>query len=293
MSTTGKSYPSDVSDEQWEFLLPCLTLMREDAPQRKYPPRVLFNALRYLVRTRIQWRFRPNDFPPWQAVYQQARRRLDAGVFEAIAHDLRIFERVWLGRDEGPTAVVLEARTPQSSPESGGRAGFDGRTMKHCSEVHAAVDTLQNLSSLIVTPANEQERSRVGELAEHVQALTDGGVEVAFVDQGYTGPKAKAAGERHGVELEVVKHHEAKRGFVLLPRRWVVERTFGWPGRHHRLARDYERLATTPAGYHWVAMLGILPGRFVHGSAEQALGGRRGQFVGGECRRDLRVDKSQ
>lgn len=261
MDTTRRSYPSDVTDVEWEFLAPYLTLMREDAPQRIYPMRELFNAVRYLVRTGIQWRMMPHDLPPWDAVYQQARRWLQAGVFEALAQDLRIIERILKDRDEAPLAVILDARTIQSTPESGGRAGYDGHKKKHGSKVHIAVDTLGNLLSVVVTAANEQERDQVATLAAHVQEATGGTVELAYVDQGYTGETAANEAKAQGIELEIVKHTEAKKGFVLLPRRWVVERTFGWLGRFRRLARDYERLSQTLAGYHWLAAITLLLSR--------------------------------
>ncbi|WP_459554671.1 IS5 family transposase [Lacunimicrobium album] len=268
MNTTRTStYPSHVTDEQWEFLLPYLTLMTEEAPQREYSLREVFNAIRYVVRTGVQWRYLPNDFPPWTAVYQQARRWLHAGVFEAIAHDLRIIERLLKERDEEPSAVILDARTLQSTPESGSRAGFDGAKKKQGSKVHVAVDTLGNLLAITITPGNEQERDQVHELARKLQELTKGRVELAYADQGYTGQRAVETAAAHEIELEIVKHTEAKKGFVLLPRRWVVERTFGWLGRHRRLARDYERLTQTLAGYHWIAYLGIMLQRIVVSSA--------------------------
>ena len=133
------------------------------------------------------------------------------------------------------------------------RFGLSMVTRKKGSKVHVAVDTLGNLLALTVTPANEQERAQVGELARQVQAVTQRHVELAWVDQGYTGSKAAEAAAAHGIELVVVKLAEAKRGFVLLPRRWVVERTFAWLARFRRLARDYERLPTTLAGLHWLA----------------------------------------
>jgi transposase len=126
-----------------------------------------------------------------------------------------------------------------------------------------AVDTLGHLLAILVTPANEQERAQVGELAEKIQAVTGEHVELAFVDQGYTGEDAASAAEEHGIRLEVVKLPEAKKGFVLLPRRWVVERSFAWTGRFRRLARDYERLPETLAGLHFLAFIGILLGRAV------------------------------
>jgi transposase len=258
MSTTRKGYPSDVSDAEWEFLVPYLSLMRDDAPQRTYPLRELFNALRYVVKTGCQWRFLPHDLPPWTAVYQQARRWVHAGVFEQVAHDLRAIVRFLAERGLEPTATILDGRTLQSTPESGRRAGYDGAKKKKGSKVHAAVDTLGNLLALKVTAANEQERAQVAELAAKVREVTGGSVEIAFVDQGYTGEDAASAAAGEGIKLEVVKHAEAKRGFVLLPRRWVVERSFGWLGRFRRLARDYERLSATLAGWHWVAFIALL-----------------------------------
>jgi transposase len=267
MEMPRKAYGSDVTDAEWTFLLPYLSLMREDAPQREHPLRELFNALRYLVKTGCTWRYLPHDFPPWTAVYQQARRWLDRGVFEQIAHDLRVILRVFAERAPDPSAVIFDARTLQSTPESGGRAGYDGHKKRNGSKLHAAVDTLGNLLALHVSPANNQERDFAGGLAEEVQAVTGGTVEVAFVDQGYTGESTAEDAAEHGVELIVVKHHEAKKGFVLLPRRWVVERTFGWLGRFRRLARDYERLPETLAAWHWVAAIAILLGQLNFTSA--------------------------
>ena len=257
-SQRSTSYPSDVSDAEWEFLAPLLTLMTEEAPQREYPLRDVFDALRYVVRSGIQWRMLPNDFPPWSAVYQQGRRWQQAGVFEQIAHELRIIERVLKERAETPSAVILDGRTLRSTPESGERADYDGYKKIQGSKIHIAVDTLGNLLQVLVTDAKDQERNQVGELTDEIQRTCGGTVEVAFADQGYTGELPADAAAANNVQLEIVKAPEAKQGFVLLPRRWVVERTFGWLARHRRLARDYERLSTTLAGYHWVAFIGIL-----------------------------------
>lgn len=247
-------YPSDVSDEEWGFCAPYLTLMKEESPQREYALRELFNGLRWFVRAGCPWRMMPNDLPPWPAVHQQTQRWLRAGCFETMAEDLRLLLRLATGRQAAPSAAILDSRTLQSTPESGGRAGYDGAKKRKGSKLHAAVDTLGHLLALKVTAANEQDRAQVQELAQAVQATTGENVELAYVDQGYTGEEPAAAAAAHGMKLEVVKHHEAKRGFVLLPRRWVVERTFAWAARFRRLARDYERLAQTLAGYHWLAV---------------------------------------
>src|SRR5918997_1240638 len=184
---THQPYPSDVTDPEWEFVLPYLCLLPEDAGQREHNLRDVLDALRWLVRSGAPWRYLPADFPPWAAVYQQTRRWLAAGCFEAIGHDLRAVLRFADGRGLESTAVVLDGRTIQSTPESGGRAGYDGYKRRKGSKVHMAVDTLGHLLALLVTPADEQDRAQVKALVERVQATTGEMVEVAFVDQGYTG----------------------------------------------------------------------------------------------------------
>jgi len=184
-----RSYPSDVKDEEWAFVAPYLALIREDAPPRRHPRRALLNALRYLGHTECQWRYLPNDLPPWPAVYQQWTRWRDARVFESIVHDLNELQRLLLGRPATPSAVVLDGRTLQSTPESGHRAGYDGAKRRKGSKAHIAVDTPGQLLSVVITPANEQERAQVGELCQRVQTITGQTVQVGFVDQGYTGEK--------------------------------------------------------------------------------------------------------
>jgi transposase len=264
-----KPYPSDVTDEEWEFVLPYLTLMREDAPQREHDLREVFNGMRYVVRAGEAWRMMPNDLPPWAAVYQQAQRWIAAGVFEAMTQDLRRILRVLEGRHEEPSAAIFDSRTLQSTPESGRRAGYDGAKRKKGSKVHMAVDTLGYLLSLHVTAASEQDRDQVGKLANDVQEQTGKSVELAYVDQGYTGEEPAEAAKKQKIELSVVKLPEAKRGFVLLPRRWVVERSFAWLTRFRRLAKDYERLASTLKGMHLAAFAIVMLARLMkwNGSA--------------------------
>jgi transposase len=259
-----KPYPSDVSDEEWAFVVPYLTLMTEAAPQREHSLREVLNGLRWVVRTGAQWRYLPNDLPPWAAVYQQGQRWLASGVFEAMSQDLRRILRLLDGRHEEPSAAIYDSRTLRSTPESGARAGYDGAKRTKGSKVHQAVDTLGLLLSIRVTPANEQDRDQVGELSEAVQRETGESVELAFVDQGYTGERAAAAAAERKIELSVVKLPEAKRGFVLLPRRWVVERSFAWLARFRRLAKDYERLASTLKGLHYAAFAMLMLARLVN-----------------------------
>lgn len=237
--------------------------MTEDAPQRDYSLREVFNALCYIVRAGAPWRMMPNDLPPWHTVYQQTQRWLHAGVFEAMVHDLRALLRLAQGRKADPSAAIFDSRTLQSTPESGERAGYDGAKRKRGSKTHMAVDTLGYLLALHVTPADEQDRAQVAQLAQEIQEVTGESVELAFVDQGYTGDQPAQDATKHGIQLEVVKLAEAKKGFILLPRRWVVERSFAWATRFRRLARDYERLPETLAGLHFLAFATLMLKRFV------------------------------
>jgi len=262
-----KGYPSDVSDEEWAFVAPYLTLMTEEAPQGVYNLREVFNGLRWIIRAGAPWRFMPSDLPRWEMVYQQSQRWIKAGVFEQMVHDLRALLRLAEGRHEQPTAAIFDSRTLQSSPESGHRAGYDGAKRKKGSKTHIAVDTLGHLLALYVTPANEQDRAQVQELAEQVQEVTGQSVEVAFVDQGYTGEDPAQAAQAEGLRLEVVKLPGAKKGFILLPRRWVVERSFAWAARFRRLARDYERLPETLGGLTFLAFAILMLKNFVQAMA--------------------------
>jgi len=253
-----KPYPSDVSDDEWAYVAPYLTLMKTDAPQREHNLREVFNGLRWIVRTGSPWRYMPNDLPPWHTVYQQAQRWIAAGVFERMVEDLRLVLRLIAGRRDQPSAAVMDSRTLQSMPESGHRAGYDGAKKKKGSKIHLAVDTLGHLLALHVTPADEQDRAQVGQLAQAMQETTGQSVQMAFVDQGYSGDDAEDDAYEHEIALQVVKLPQAKKGFVLLPKRWVVERSFAWLNRFRRLARDYERLPTTLAGLHVVAFVCLM-----------------------------------
>jgi transposase len=264
---THQPYPSDVSDAEWAFVVPYLCLLPEDAGQRVYGLRDVFDGLRWIVRTGSPWRFLPKDFPPWEAVYQQSRRWLEAGCFEAVVHDLRAVLRLAEGRGREPTAAVFDSRTLRSTVESGPRAGYDGHKRVRGSKVHMAVDTLGHLLALHVTPANEQDRAQVAALSEAVQEATGESLELAYVDQAYTGEGAECDAASYGIELQVVGLPAAKRGFVLLPRRWVGERSFAWMARFRRLARDYERLDETLAGLHYVAFTMLR----LHRAASQSL----------------------
>lgn len=258
-----RGYPSDVSDEEWAFVQPYLCLMTPDAPQRQHDLREVFNALRWMVKSGSPWRYLPGDFPPWWTVYQQTQRWIQAGVFEEMVDDLRELLRVALGKQKTPSAVIVDSQTLRSTPESGHRAGYDAGKKTKGTKVHVAVDTLGCLLSIVVTPASAQDRDAVGQLCQDVQDVTCDRVKKAYADGGYTGPNAQAAAAQHGIEVEVVKLPDVVRGFVVLPKRWIVERSFAWKTRFRRLVRDYERLPETVAGLHFAVFAGLMLARLV------------------------------
>jgi transposase len=180
-----------------------------------------------------------------------------------MVEDLRLLLRGVKGRKGQPSAAIFDSRVLQSTPESGAHAGYDGHKRRKGSKVHLAVDTLGHLLTLLVTPAKEQDRDQVGELARRVQEVTGQSVERAFVDQASTGDAPAEAAASQGMQLAVVKLPEAKHGFVFLPRRWVVERSFAWVARFRRLARDYERLPATVAALHLVAFTCLMLHQFI------------------------------
>ncbi len=267
-ATTRNLYPSDISDDEWAFVAPYLTLMKHEARQRDHDLREVLTGLRWIVRTGSPWRYLPHDLPPWHTVYQQAQRWFRAGCFEAIVADLRALIRLGEGKSVNPTVAILDSRTVQRTVESGERSGYDGHKRRKVSKVHLAVDRLGEFLALVVTPADEQDRAQVEELAAAVQDATGDTVELAYVDQGYTGQEAEAAADGWGIRLEVVKLPEARKGFALLPRRWVVERSFAWLSRFRRLAKDYERLPEVVARLHFLAFVTLMLRRLLAAAAQ-------------------------
>ncbi|ADV65702.1 transposase IS4 family protein [Deinococcus maricopensis DSM 21211] len=256
-------YPSDVDDETYVFLLPYLVLSPEDAPQRKSPLRAVLNALFWMSRTGAQWEFLPNDLPPPDVARTQAARWFAAGCFENAVHDLRLLTRVQQQRGAELTAIIIDSRTLQSTPESGARAGFDSAKKRKGTKVYLVVDTLGQLLTLMTSPANEQDRAQVRELCAAAQEVTGGMIEVAFADQEYTGEIAHGDAAASNVELIVVKRPEATRGFILLPKRCVVERSFAWLSRFQHLGRDLERLSSTLIGFHFVAATVLMTAKYL------------------------------
>jgi transposase len=177
-----KAYPTDDSDEECALVAPYLTLVSEDALQWRYALREVFNALRWVVRAGAPWRLAPTNFPSWPTVYQQTRRWLAAGCFEALVHGLRLLVRLGAGRNGQPSAAIFDARVVRSTSKSGARASYSRHKRRKGSKTHAAVDTLGLLLAFVVTRGGDDERAQVEALAAQKQAITGNHVELAWVD---------------------------------------------------------------------------------------------------------------
>jgi transposase len=253
-----RPYPSDGSDEEWTFVAPYLSLLPQTAAQRRHDLREVFNALRWMVRSGAPWRMLPVHVPPWEAVYQQTRRWIAASAIEALVQGLRLLVRTASGRRPQPNTAIVDSRTLRSTVERGQRAGVDGHKQVRGSKVHAVVAIMGTRLALAVTPANEAVRRQVDVLAKQNQEATGETVEALSADAGYTGEDATVVAQEQGIHLVVVTQPETRKGFVLLPGRWVVECSFAWISRFRRLARDYERLPTTLIGLHFAAFICLL-----------------------------------
>lgn len=249
-------YDTDLTDAQWTFLEPLLP----KACSRGRPPtdrRRVINAILYIIKGGIQWRLLPTTFPPWQTVYHIFRRWTLDHTWEALNGRLRARVRGACGKRSRPTAAILDSQTVKSDPH-GGAVGYDAGKRIKGRKRYLLVDTLGLVLGAVVTAANVPERegaqSLLGQALNWLSWLRH-----LWVDGGYSGPDFAQWVRRLRPKLAVavVKRCDCARGFKVLPRRWVVERTFGWLMRHRRLVRDYEQTETSAQAWIYIAMIRI------------------------------------
>lgn len=254
------AYDTDLTNGQWSLLEPLLP-----APKRlgrpPTPARALLNAVLYLVKSGCPWRLLPKSFPPWQTVYDRFRKWCRDGTWLLLNEALRAVVRTEEGRHVEPSAAALDSQTVRSDGH-GGAVGYDAGKKTKGRKRFILVDVLGLLLGVDVTAADTPERAGARALLQPVLPRFDG-LRKMWVDGGYTGTDFSkwVAQQAPQLEIEVIKRSDRVCGFHILPKRWGVERTFGWLMRHRRLVRDYEKTESSAIGWVVVAFIRIMLGR--------------------------------
>lgn len=251
-----KSYPTDLTDEQWAKLKPHLPPAHRRGSPRRANLREITNAMLYLSRTGCQWRQLPHDLPPWQKVYYYFSQWRDDGTFERLNRELRIEVRVSVGKDPEPSAAILDSQSVKAT-EMSQLHGFDaGKKIKGLKR-HILVDTLGLLLIVMVLTAGQQDRDGARVVLTKVHDRLPR-LKKIWADGGYAGKLVDWVKEVCGWVLDIVKRSDTAQGFEVLPHRWIVERTFGWLNRARRLSKDYERLSTSGEAMVYLAMMPLM-----------------------------------
>lgn len=265
-SHTRESYDSDLNDAQWkliEHLVPLTTSNTTTGGRPcKYERREIVNALLYITRTGCQWRLLPHDLPHYKTVYTYFTKWHTAGVWEEINTTLREHARVEKGKKKTPTAGVIDSQSVKI-PANIGFSGFDGGKKVNGRKRHIVVDTLGLLLSVTVHEANKQDRATAKDIIVSLKATFER-ISVVFADQGYTGTVIGEIKAACKVTLQIVKRTDHTK-FKILPKRWIVERTFGWFGFYRRLAKDYERYPKHSEAFVYLAMSTVMLNRLAGG----------------------------
>jgi putative transposase len=254
-------YTTDLTDTEWELISYCFPKPARTGRPRQHSYRELLNAIFYLLRTGCQWRNLPKDLPPWPSTYGYFRRWTNVGLIERVHTHLREHIRLLEQRDRQPTAAILDSQSVKSSETSGER-GYDAGKKVNGRKRHILVDTIGLLLMVMVLPANVQDRDGARRLLGRSLAVY-GRIKRIWADGGYAGELVQWIGRSFRCVLEIVKRSDTVAKFVVLPRRWVVERTFAWLGRYRRLNRDYERRTEVAEAMVYLAMSRLMLSRWV------------------------------
>jgi putative transposase len=257
---TKRIYPSDLTDGEWQYLKRCLPKQNQFGRPLKHARREIVNAIFYLVRTGCAWRYLPKDYPHWKTVYHYFCQWRKSGLWQRINQRLRRCLRKRAGKQAQASAAILDSQSTKTTDMARGQTGFDAGKRVNGRKRHILVDTLGLLIIIVVHAANVSEtagaRLVLSELEQRFWRL-----QLIWLDGGYKNSLAEwivGVKRWRKIKLEWVRRLEGETGFHLLPKRWIVERTFGWLSKHRRLSKDYESLCETSEAMVYVAMIRLM-----------------------------------